>query len=225
MTDRQLITDLQAAAQGCVANAGEETTRAAMFESWAERLTGEIPLIDGIPPVAEVRLPMLNLHLAWYETTQRPGFNPYNVHPDKAEDYNLETGGDSDLHQPLVAPFNGLVLSADQFSGSAGRIVQILGVKSEFGNIVWAGWHLRKLTVETGDIVLVGDHIGTVGNAGGRYAAHLHNTFLVLNDWGVPRPTTYPTDARYDWRRPSVLFGELGVPADVMARVMAYDGN
>lgn len=179
----------------------------------------------GIPQVGEVRLPMLNIHKAWYETTQRPGFAPYNVHPLKAEDYNLETGGDTDLGEPLVAPFSGLVTSAGQFSGSTGRIVQLLGYSDQVGAIVWAGWHLRDLAVQTGDIVFVGDPIGTIGNASGRYYAHLHNTFCVLNDWGVPSPTTYPTDGRYDWRRPSVMFVELGVDADVVARAMAYDGK
>lgn len=198
-----------------------------------------LPPTAGIPPVTTVRLPMLNLHKAWYETTQRPGFSPYNVHPEFAEDYNLETGADSDLHEPLIAPFTGLVLSADQFSGARGRIVQILGVLSALDEraaviapsesgavyIVWAGWHLRTLDVETGDIVFTGNPIGTIGNAGGRYWAHLHNTFLVLNDWGIPSPTTYPTNTRYDWQRPSVLFEQLGVSASTIVRVMAYDGN
>jgi hypothetical protein len=206
-------------------DAEQAGTRSALVDVIIEHLANEMPSTDGIPSIAEVRLPMLNLHLAWYETTQRPGFSPYNVHPLKAEDYNLESGGDSDLHQPLVAPFSGLVTSADQFSGTRGRIVQILGVSEQFGHVVWAGWHLRKLTVETGDVVFVGDHIGTIGNAGGLYYAHLHNTFLVLNDWGIPSPTTYPTDVRYDWRRPSVLFGQMGVDAETIARVMNYDGN
>ena len=188
-------------------------------------LIGDPLLPSGIPFVGEVRLPMLNLDKAWYETTQSPYFDPYNFHPYRCEDYNLETGGNTDLGEPLVSPFDGLVLSAHDWGGGTGRVVQILGVTQDGVQIVWAGWHLHTLDVASGQVVQVGQLIGSIGNADGRYkGAHLHNHICTVNQWGIPVPTTFPNDGRYDWIRPSTFYVEHGVEASLVRRVTAYDG-
>lgn len=180
----------------------------------------------GIPAITGVVMPMKNVGKAWYETTQSPYFGPYNVHPHRCEDYNLESGGNTDLGEPLVAPFSGLVLTAAQYGGGIGRVVQILGRSDVGESFVWAGWHLQELSVASGQIVTVGEPIGTIGDADGRYAgAHLHNQVCIVgNAWGIPAPTTFPTDSRYDWQRPSEFFIHHGVDRDLVRRLMAWDG-
>ena len=152
-----------------------------------------------------VRLPLGDLTLAWYEATAR--FGPYNVHPAKAEDWNLETGGDTDLGEGLVAPFAGFVASAFDWGGKRGGIVQLVGVIPERGEIVvWAGWHVQNWIVSAGDTVTMGQDLAEIGNAGGVYAAHLHEQICLVDPGdrhGIPGPRTYPTDHRYKWVRPS----------------------
>jgi len=178
---------------------------------------------DGALPLAvEFRLPMLNLHKAWYEATRKYG--EYRHHP-PAEDWNLETGANTDLGEPLVAPFSGLVISAHDWRGGTGRIVQILGLKPTSEMIVWSGWHLHTMRVDAGQVVVCGEEIGTIGNADGRYAgAHLHEQICVVNAWGIPKANAYVSDPRYDWRRPSDFYIEHGVDPELVRRVAALDG-
>ena len=189
-----------------------------------EEELAEVPPPDdvGIPLATEVRLPMLNLDQAWYEATRRYG--PYNYHPLRAEDFNLESGGDTDLGEPLVAPFSGLVLSAHDWGGGVGQVVQVLGVVPGEGMVVWSGWHLETMAVATGELVRVGREIGTIGNAEGRYAAHLHNQVCVINERGIPGPWVF-ADGRYDWRQPSAWYAAHGVDVELVQQVTEYDGR
>ena len=125
-----------------------------------------------MPLATEFRLPLGNLGKAWYEATRR--FGPYNEHPERCEDWNLESGGDTDLGEPLVAPFSGIVINARDWGGAWGKIVRILGRTPEGELVCWMGAHLDEIHVKPGDVVQVGDPVGTIGTADGRYAAHLH---------------------------------------------------
>jgi len=74
-------------------------------------------------------------------------------------------------------------------------------------------------------IVGVGEPIGSIGNADGRYAgAHLHEQICIVNHWGVPSPATFVSDIRYDWQQPSAFYVERGVDQDLMDRLTRYDG-
>ncbi len=186
----------------------------------------EIPAVPGgpgIPMVTTVRMPLEALEKAWYEATRVYG--PYNYHPERCEDWNLETGGNTDLGEPLVAPFAGLVLAAANYGGGVGRVVQLLGRLTGGEMVVWAGWHLQRIAVQTGQVVALGDPIGTIGNADGRYAgAHLHEQICVVNAAGIPHPTTFASDNRYDWRQPSVWYAQHGVDAALIRRLTTRDG-
>ena len=178
----------------------------------------------GIPLAMEFRLPMLNTDRAWYEATRVYG--PYNVHPARCEDWNLETGGNTDLGEPLVAPWSGIVLAAADYGGGVGRVVQVLGLAMSGELIVWAGWHLHEIRVGRGLVVRVGYSLGSIGNADGRYAgAHLHEQICVVGPAGIPGPTTFAADSRYDWRQPSVFYVERGVDPELVGRVAARDGR
>jgi len=172
------------------------------------------------PWVTAVRLPMKNLYKAWYEATRV--FGPYNGHPRYCEDWNLEAGGDSDLGEPLVAPWSGVVINAYDAGGAWGKIVRIMGLTPSGELITWMGAHLAEVRVRAGAVVTAGDLIGTIGNADGRHAAHLHEQICVGE---VPGPEVFGTDRRYDFRQPSVFYREHGVDAELIRRVTERDGQ
>lgn len=183
----------------------------------------QAPASAGIPLASEFCLPILNLDQPWYEATRRYG--RYNYHPERCEDWNLESGGNTDLGEPLVAPFAGLVLSAHEWGGGVGKVIQILGLTLSGSMVVWAGWHLHEMSVWVGQVVQMGQEIGSIGNANGRYAgAHLHEQICILDNTGVPMPTTFASDNRYNWQQPSAFYVAHGVGEDLMRRVTAYDG-
>lgn len=175
-----------------------------------------------VPLALEFRLPMEDLDRPWYEATRRYG--PYNYHPQRCEDWNLETGGNSDFGQRLVAPFSGLVLSAHDWGGGVGQVIQIMGVTAWRVVIVWAGWHLSGMGVVRGEWVEMGDHIGEIGNADGKYSAHLHEQICVVNEWGIPAPSTFAADSRYAWQQPSAFYVAHSVDEALVKRVTAFDG-
>jgi len=187
---------------------------------------------------------MKNLHLAWYNADTVYG--PYRMwsahiterseretdaaatgltyHPSRCVDRNLETGGDTDFEEPLVAPFNGLILAAGDYGGRIGGVIQLMGRDADGNIIVWGGWHTRNFVVVPGSIVQMGDDIGAIGNAGGVYAAHLHEQILIVGKAGIPYPTTYPSDNQYNWQQPDTFYLDHGVPEEVVNRVKYRDG-
>ena len=175
---------------------------------------------DGLPLATEFRLPMANLDKAWYEATRR--FGPYNEHPERCEDWNLESGGDTDLGELLVAPFSGLVINARDWGGAWGKIVRILGRTPQGELVTWMGAHLDEMHVKPGDVVQIGDPVGTIGTASGRYAAHLHEQISVGE---VPAPWTFGGDRRFDFRQPSEFYVKHGVEAAVVRGCTEYDGE
>lgn len=207
----QIAADIEASASELYAIAG--------------RVRGCAPAaISGIPFASEVILPMQNIDKPWYEATRR--FGAYDHHPERCEDWNLESGGDTDFGEPLVAPFSGIILSANDWGGRRGKILQILGITPNFQMIVWAGWHLDEMYGSPGQIVLVGESLGTIGNADGEYAAHLHEQIAIVNNTnGVPHPATYASDMRYNFTQPSVFYLNAGIDPAVIHRVTEYDGR
>jgi hypothetical protein len=176
---------------------------------------------EGIPLITEVRLPMRDLDQAWYEAATH--FGTYPGHP-PARDWNLESMGNTDLGEPLVAPFSGMVLTATNAGGSIGQVIQILGRTAGGALYVWAGWHLHSREVQPGQVVHVGDPVGSIGNAGGRYAgAHLHEQIARVGGYGIPGPTAWVTDARYVWQDPLVFYEAMGVDAALLRRVSEFD--
>jgi hypothetical protein len=171
----------------------------------------------------EFGLPMQNLEKAWYEAAHR---GPYNVHPERCEDWNLETLGNTDLGEPLVAPWSGVVIAAAQYGGGVGRVIQILGLTIEGELLVWCGWHLHEMYVRVGQPVEVGQLIGSIGNADGRYAgAHLHEQICIVGASGIPGPTVFAADRRYEFVQPSKFYVAHGVDPELVQRVTAFDGR
>lgn len=105
----------------------------------------------------------------------------------RGADINLLTGGDSDLGTPVQSMFPGEVVYASTPPNSnwgglvlvrseawvRDLVAQTLGVDIDELEILYA--HLIGLSVERGDKVNAGDHLGGIGKGGfAKFYAHLH---------------------------------------------------
>lgn len=118
-----------------------------------------------------MRLPIDQPH-KWYNAQGFGVKTSYGYH--EGDDYNLKTGGNSDLGQPLFAIADGVVTSVHSHT-----------TKPTFGNhihikhdgawgTVWCHFaHCQKVLVKEGDAVKEGQPIAFLGNSG-TDSAHLH---------------------------------------------------
>ncbi|VAW74513.1 hypothetical protein MNBD_GAMMA12-211 [hydrothermal vent metagenome] len=121
------------------------------------------------------------------------------------DDWNGLGGGNTDLHDPVYAVANGIVVQSKNFHGGWGRVVRILHnigsqKKPKYVESLYA--HMRTALVKPGRVVKRGQKIGTIGNANGVYWAHLHLELRVIinkalgngynsNTHGFTNPTTF----------------------------------
>lgn len=90
------------------------------------------------------------------------------------EDYNGIGQENSDLGDSVYAASRGGVLFAADVGGGWGGVVILLH-RLDDGDLVQTFYgHLDAIHVVSGATVASGDIIGSVGNSGGRYFAHLH---------------------------------------------------
>lgn len=93
------------------------------------------------------------------------------------EDWNGKGGGNTDLGDPVYTVANGLVVYADDICcgwGNTIRVIHFLPYHTEYKYVETIYSHLHNIHVEVGDLITRGDQIGSIGNAKGRYSAHLH---------------------------------------------------
>ncbi len=93
------------------------------------------------------------------------------------EDWNAVTGGNTDLGDPVHAVSNGLVTFSKDVCCGWGNVIRVVhyipdNPEHPFVESVYA--HLNNRRVQAGDLVMRGEKIGSIGNANGRYMAHLH---------------------------------------------------
>ena len=85
--------------------------------------------------------------------------------------------GDAALGEPVYSVADGWVAVAHDFANAWGKVIFIdyrlpAGRYPPFVEVMYA--QLQTMDVTSGDFVKAGQKIGTVGNAGGIYKAHLH---------------------------------------------------
>ena len=92
-------------------------------------------------------------------------------------DWNGQGGGNTDLGDPVTAIADGVVRFAEDVGGGWGNVVRIEHrVRDADGERLVESLyaHLDRIDVTAGQRVRRGTPIGTLGDAHGRYSAHLH---------------------------------------------------
>jgi hypothetical protein len=110
----------------------------------------------------------------WYDAT---GYaKMYTVPPNPTAYHtgaDLNLPNDGDAHATVVAPANGMIVFAGELA-VWGKVVIIRHTLPN-GAPLWSRLaHLEAITVAKGAVISIGEQVGTVGNANGRYAYHLH---------------------------------------------------
>ncbi|MCA9312650.1 MAG: M23 family metallopeptidase, partial [Phycisphaerales bacterium] len=120
---------------------------------------------------------------------------PFTVNDHLGEDWNGTGGGNSDLGDPIYSVANGVVTFADDLGGGWGNVVRIVHAYPAEGEIRYVESfyaHLDEIAVFEGDMVRRGSLVGTMGDAHGRYLAHLH--FEMRDEIGLPHGPGYSTE-------------------------------
>lgn len=166
-----------------------------------------------------VILPIVNTGKAWY--TADAYYGPYDGHPARARDWNLESMGNSDLGEPLQAPCDGWVVYAQNAGGGHGLVVSFVAVVD--GEIVnWHWKHLQRADVKAWQQVKQGQRIGAIGNAYGQYSAHLHEEVCI---GAITGPTQDWRDPAFEYVDPAEWYIAHGVDAALVDRMTGYDGR
>lgn len=102
---------------------------------------------------------------------------PFGKNAHLGDDWNGLGGYNTDLGAPVRAAATGRVVMAAWLGGDWGNVVIVQHAYLENGERQYVQTlyaHLQKMTTRTGKIVRRGQQIGAVGNAEGRFYAHLH---------------------------------------------------
>jgi murein DD-endopeptidase MepM/ murein hydrolase activator NlpD len=145
-----------------------------------------VPVSDGFdyPIGSRVRYTEANDGDGWYVATE---FNElYNSKYHLGEDWNAESGGNTDYGSPVYAVANGTIIFAGPATVSGWGNVLIVRHKLPDGTLVESLYgHVATFQRTSGNVVR-GEQIATVGDGGGLYSAHLHLEIRFANcpKWG-----------------------------------------
>ncbi len=101
----------------------------------------------------------------------------FGINNHLGEDWNGIRGGNSDLGDAVYSIGDGVVFFAKNVGGGWGNIVRIVHkIKSKSSPIYIESFyaHADNISVQEGDLIKRGEKLGTIGNVGGLYYAHLH---------------------------------------------------
>ncbi len=98
----------------------------------------------------------------------------FGVSAHLGDDWNGVGGGNSDLGDPIFSIANGYVNFALDYEGGWGKVIRIWHQINDSIIVESLYAHCDTMYVRQGKFVNKGDKIGTIGNAGGVYLAHLH---------------------------------------------------
>lgn len=118
------------------------------------------------------------------------------------EDWNKNTGGNTDCGETVYASANGLIVFAGDAGSGWGNVVIIEHLLKDGTRVQTLYGHLQTIVKTEGEVKRR-EKIGTVGNANGRYLCHLHFEvrFADCPAWNETGPG-YAED-RKGWTDPS----------------------
>ena len=102
---------------------------------------------------------------------------PFTENHHLGDDLNGIGGENTDLGDPVYAIANGRVIYTGWPADGWGNLILVMHAYEEKGErryVQSCYAHLSSIDIADGKIVRRGQKIGTVGNAGGKYLAHLH---------------------------------------------------
>lgn len=112
---------------------------------------------------------------------------PFGKNNHLGDDWNGIGGGNTDLGDPIFSVGEGIVIFAADLKGGWGNVVRVchnIGTNEDPHYIESLYAHLQKMSVKPGEHIKKGQQIGTIGNANGKYLAHLH--LEIRNTVGLP---------------------------------------
>lgn len=89
------------------------------------------------------------------------------------EDWNINSGGNTDCGEPVYAAANGTITYAEDAGAGWGNVVIIEHSLPDGKKVQTLYGHLEKILRTSGE-VKKREQIGTIGNANGTYLCHLH---------------------------------------------------
>ncbi len=89
------------------------------------------------------------------------------------EDWNKNSGGDSDCGESVYAVANGTIVYAQDAGPGWGNVVIIEHILPDGKKIESLYGHLQEILKNSGE-VKIREQIGKIGNADGKYLCHLH---------------------------------------------------
>lgn len=172
--------------------------------------------LAAIPTAARFDFPLGSEHGAMAYNAQR-----FTENHHLADDLNGIGGENSDLGDPVYAAADGRVLLSRDGGPGWGNIIIVLHAYAENGERKYVQsyyGHLDKMLVCARENVRRGQQIGTVGNADGRYFAHLH---FEMREFKTPFiGPGYREDTR-GWIDPTAFIQQhRGAPDDDVGRLI-----
>ena len=89
------------------------------------------------------------------------------------EDWNKNSGGNTDCGEPVYSAANGAVTFAGDAGPGWGNVIIVTHSLPDGAKVQTLYGHLREILKNSGEVA-VHEKIGTISNANGRYLCHLH---------------------------------------------------
>ncbi len=97
----------------------------------------------------------------------------FTVNTHLGEDWNKNSGGNTDCGEPVFAAANGTIVYAENAGTGWGNVLIIEHDLPDGKKVQTLYGHLRKI-LKTSGAVKMREQVGEVGNADGKYLCHLH---------------------------------------------------
>ena len=173
--------------------------------------------LASLPTATRFDFPLGSEHGAFAYSAQ-----PFTENRHLGDDLNGIGGENSDLGDPVFAIADGRVILARDGGPGWGNVIGVMHALEENGarRYVQSYYaHVETILVKDGADVRRGQQIATVGNAGGRYWAHLH---LEMREFITPFVGPGYRDDTRGWINSSEFIrAHRGAPEDDVGRVPA----